>query len=266
MTATRSPKKPPAAPLGVNRASTVALYEQIADGLARDIRARKLKPFDKLPSENELVANFGVSRVTVRQAIRKLAEAGLVTSRQGKGVFVAGPVVKQELSALHGFYDSLISEGYQPEASVLSFERVRPSLAAPELRQFEYDIYRFRRLYKIGDMPIAVADVSMPGFGIAVTREDVERHPVYGLVQSIVKRDVARATAQVRAGRAGKDVARLLKLKPASPVLRMDRTSFDSQGLVVESTQFFIQPEVFAFQLEVAGPLKIASSIHRVGR
>ena len=184
--------------------------------------------------------------------------------RQGRACS-PGPAVKQELSPARLLH-SLISEGYQPEASVLSFERVRPSLAAPELRQFEYDIYRFRRLYKIGDMPIAVADVSMPGFGIAVTREDVERHPVYGLVQSIVKRDVARATAQVRAGRAGKDVARLLKLKPASPVLRMDRTSFDSQGLVVESTQFFIQPEVFAFQLEVAGPLKIASSIHRVGR
>jgi GntR family transcriptional regulator len=251
----------------VNRGGATALYEQIAEKLAADIRSRRLKAFDKLPSEQELMAQFGVSRVTVRQALRKLADASLVISRQGKGVFVAGALVSHELNALHGFYDGLVAQGLNPQSTVLSFECVSPrTVKSPELAQFEYDIYRFRRLYQIGDMPIAVADVSVPSFGRTVTREDVEQFPVYSVIQNIIKRGVARSSAQVSAWAADTEVARLLNVEPGTPVLRMDRSSFDAKGLWLETTRFHIQPEVFAFQLDVEGPLQITSSIRRVDK
>lgn len=263
-----TPSRPKSAARGkpaVNRAAAAPLYEQIADRLAEDIRSRRLKAFDKLPSEQALMDQYGVSRVTVRQALRKLADAALVISRQGKGVFVAGAVVSQELSTLRGFYDGLVAQGYQPDATVLDFDCVRAaSVGDPVLRQFEYDIYRFRRLYKIGDMPIAIADVSVPSFGKTVRREDVEQFPVYSLIQNIIKRSVTRSSAQVCACAADEDAARLLNIEPGTPVMRMDRSSFDAQGLLLETTRFRIQPEVFAFQLEVVGPLQITSSIRRV--
>ena len=245
-------------------ASSPVLYERIANEFAASIRAKKLPPFAKLPSEAELMEQFGVSRVTVRQAIRKLAEAGLVISRQGKGVFVAGVVVNQELTALRGFYDSLVLQGHDPVATVLSFDCRRSTVSAPELQQFEYDIYCFRRLYRIGDMPIAVADVSLPGGGKSVTREDVERFPVYSLLQNLIQRHVARATVQVHAAGCAGDIAQLLNVAPGATILHMERTSYDSEGLAVETTQFSIPPEVYAFQMEVAGPLQIASSIKRI--
>lgn len=245
-------------------AGSPVLYERIAGDLAARIRTRKLPAFAKLPSEAELMAQFGVSRVTVRQALRKLAEAGLVISRQGKGVFVAGVVVNQELTALRGFHDSLVLQGHDPVTTVLSFECRRPALSAPELQRFEYDIYCFRRLYRIGDMPIAVADVSLPGSGKVVTREDVERHPVYSLLANVIRRPVARASVQVRAARCAADIAKLLNVAAGATILTMERTSYDPEGLAVEVTRFCIPPEVFAFQMEVAGPLQIASSITRI--
>lgn len=210
------------------------------------------------------MSRFGVSRVTVRLALRKLAEAGLIISRQGKGVFVAGTVLNQEFSVLRGFHESLVLQGHDPVTSVLSFECRRPSLSAPELRQFECDVYCFRRLYRLGDMPIAVADVSLPGGGKPVTRRDVERHPVYSLLREVVGRAVARASVQVRAARCSPDVAVLLKLPSGSTILHMERTSYDPRGLAVEVTRFAIPPEVFAFELEAQGPLQIASSIKRI--
>jgi GntR family transcriptional regulator len=245
-------------------AASPVLYERIAGELAAGIRARKLPPFAKLPSEAELMEQFGVSRVTVRQALRKLAEAGLVISRQGKGVFVAGAVVNQELTALRGFHDSLVLQGHDPVTAILSFECRRPAVSAPELRRFEYDIYCFRRLYRLGDLPIAVADVSLPGSGKAITREDVERFPVYSLLQNVIQRPVALASVQVRAARCSTEVAHLLNLPAGSTILHMERTSYDPEGLAVEVSRFAIPPEVFAFQLEVAGPLQIASSIKRI--
>lgn len=253
MARARSPKSP-------------VLYERIAQELADRIHARRLPPFAKLPSESELMGQFGVSRVTVRQALRKLAEAGLVISRQGKGVFVAGLVVNQELTAMRGFYDSLIAQGQHPDTEVVSFGHRRPSVSIPELRRFEHDIYSFRRVYRIKDMPIAVADASIAGNGKAVTREDVERFPVYSLVKHVIERDVERASVQVRAARCAPDIAELLNLKRGATILQMERTSFDRDGLVVEFTRFSVPPEVFAFQMEVAGPIQIASSIQRVSR
>jgi GntR family transcriptional regulator len=240
------------------------LYERIAHELAGEIRSKRLPPFARLPSEAALMERFGVSRVTVRQALRKLAEAGLVLSRQGKGVFVAGVVVNQELTALRGFYDSLLAQGHDPDSTVLSFECRRPSVSAPELRPFQFDIYCFRRLWLIGEMPIAVADASIPGAGKAVTRQDVERMPVYSIVRDVIQREVARASVQVRAARSTPDIARLLKVAAGATILQMERTSYDREGLAVETTRFSVPPEVFAFQMEVAGPLQIASSIKRI--
>ena len=245
-------------------APSPVLYERIASELAAEIRSKKLPPFAKLPSEAELMELYEVSRVTVRQALRKLAEAGLVISRQGKGVFVAGVVVNQELGTLRGFYDGLLLQGQDPVTKVLAFERRRPRVSAPELQQFGQDIYCFRRLYRIGDMPIAVADMSLPSGGKLITREDVERLPVYSLLQNIIQREVARATVQVRAGRCAPDIAKLLKVSSGATILHMERTSYDAAGLALETARFSITPEVFAFQMDVAGPLQIASAIKRI--
>ncbi len=261
-----TPGRPPAGRhKGAAKApASPVLYERIADDLAARIRSREFAPFEKLPSESELVDAFGVSRVTVRQALKRLADAGLVISRQGKGVFVAGAVVSQELTALRGFYDSLVMQGHDPKATVVSFEHRRPKVAGAHLQPFALDVYRFRRLYRLGDLPIAVADVTLPGAGRTITREDVERHPVYSLLRHVVKREVARASLQVRAARGEADIARLLQVKPGATLLQMERTSFDPQGLAVEATVFHIPPEVFAFQFDVQGPLQVASSIKRI--
>ena len=240
------------------------LYERVAETLAREIRSKRLPPFARLPSEADLTERFGVSRVTVRQALKKLAEAGLVISRQGKGVFVAGMVVNQELTALRGFYDSLLLQGHDPDSTVLSFECRRPEVSAPELQRFQYDIYCFRRLWRIGEMPIAVTDASIPGGGKTVTREDVERLPVYSIIRDVIQREVVRASVQVRAAKSTPDIAKLLKVPAGATILQMERTSYDRSGLAVEETRFSVPPEVFAFQMEVAGPLQIASSIKRI--
>lgn len=68
--------------------SGARLSDQVADQLATEIRRGGLAPGDKLPTEAQLVAQFGVSRTVVREAVSRLKSLGLVDSRQGSGVFV----------------------------------------------------------------------------------------------------------------------------------------------------------------------------------
>ncbi|MCC6271178.1 MAG: GntR family transcriptional regulator [Microbacteriaceae bacterium] len=249
----------------VSRDSATALYQQIADALAAQIRARELAPFARLPSEAELMARFGVSRVTVRLALRRLADAGLVISRQGKGVFVSGPVVQQELASLQGFYDGLLAQGHQPHSTVLAFEH-RSTVPVAGGRRLAEDTYRFRRLYRIGDLGIAVADATFTGVaGRSVTREDVERFPLYPLLKQVLGLEIARAHVRMLAARPAPDIAALLGTDPSLPVLQMTRTSVDSADRTLETTTFHIQPEVFAFEFDVSGPLSVVSAIRRTG-
>ena len=78
----------------------VRFSEQIANRIEAVILSRKLKSGDKLPAERELAQSFGVSRSVVREALKLLAERGLVQSRMGQGSFVVGSAMQSVISSL----------------------------------------------------------------------------------------------------------------------------------------------------------------------
>jgi len=94
------------------------LYEQVAAALHADIRKGRLGPGDRLPSERELVERFKVSIGTVRAALVQLKSEGLVTSHQGRGVFVTDLAtlrrLSDDISQGRGFYTMLDRMGRQP--------------------------------------------------------------------------------------------------------------------------------------------------------
>jgi GntR family transcriptional regulator of arabinose operon len=90
----------------VNLSNSEPLYKQIMKKLLDDIKQGVFKPEDKLPSESEIIEEFGVSRITARQAIKELVNEGLVYQVQGKGTFVKAPVIEKE--SITGKYISLI--------------------------------------------------------------------------------------------------------------------------------------------------------------
>lgn len=68
-----------------------APYMTVLDALAAEIKAGKLKPGEKIPSDAELVERFGVARMTARRAVAVLRERGLVRTEWGRGTYVVGP-------------------------------------------------------------------------------------------------------------------------------------------------------------------------------
>jgi len=71
--------------------SGIPLYQQLKNILKGQILSGVLKPGDRIPPETELCAKYGVSRITVRQAIHSLVEEGFLYRKQGKGTFVTSP-------------------------------------------------------------------------------------------------------------------------------------------------------------------------------
>src|SRR5579872_4932281 len=103
----------------LDRNSPIPLYFQIAENLKRAIEEGALKPGERLDNELDLAERLGVSRPTVRQAVQRLVEQGLVVRRRGLGTVVVAPRILRSV-ALTSLYDDLSASHRHPATTVLS--------------------------------------------------------------------------------------------------------------------------------------------------
>src|SRR5450432_2840127 len=92
--------------------SPVPLHSQVEETLLSAILDGALPTGSQLPSEDQLIERFAVSRTTIRTAIQSLIARGLISIRRGKGTFVTQPIITQELTELTGFVEDMKSRGH----------------------------------------------------------------------------------------------------------------------------------------------------------
>lgn len=243
------------------RDSAVPLYVQVADVLEREIATGALRPGSRLGTEEALVRRFAVSRVTIRGALARLARSGLVESRQGKGTFVVGPVVRHGLDTLTGFYDAIVSQGFRPRRQLLEFRPATPAETEGTPFAGATPVPMFlRRLYLLDGKPFAIVQALLHPAAARMTRARAAAQTIYQLLAAL-RTQVARAEIGIRARVPTSGIGGLLGLAPRRAALVMSRESFDGAGRVLEHSLFFIVPEAYEFRLSVAGPLQISPGI-----
>ena len=97
----------------IRQNSPVALYYQLKSILAQKIMNNEWQVGDRLPSEFELCKEYGVSRITVRQALAELEKDGLIKRRQGVGTFVTVPKIEQQLTSFYSFSEEFRKRGLE---------------------------------------------------------------------------------------------------------------------------------------------------------
>lgn len=249
----------------VERDSSIALYVQVADRLARDIAEGRYKPFERLPSEQALMKRFAVSRVTVRLALALLARQGLISAKQGKGTFVGGPVVRHDLQDLRGFYDALVTKGHTPQTRLLRFEPVQaPAPIELVLGAAGREVMCLQRVYSLHGHPFALARAWLPPAAARVSWDEASRNPIYSILEELLGLRVTRAEVSILARAAEPEEAKLLELPASSSVLVMERVSYCAEGAALECSRFSIRPENYRFSLSVQGPFAITRKIQEV--
>lgn len=249
--------------IALDRACAEPLYRQLANTLLRMIDAGELAAGQRLPSEPGLMAKYGVSRITVRQAIALLVRHGKVTAHRGKGTFVSGRVVRHDLDALQGFYAALRSQGIEPQTKLIEWSV--DAGAFDDGRPVGTDLpVRLKRLYSIDDRPFALVVGYLPKAAAALGKARAERLTVYEILAEFMDVRVARAMVAIRCERAPNEVTRLLGLKKADMVLVMERRSFGPNDQPCEFMRIYIVPERYEFRLGVTGQFEIARAVHLV--
>src|SRR5437899_12188895 len=133
----------------LERTNPLPLYYQLKEVLKQQIRSGHLAPHTAIPSEPELVANYHVSRATVRQALTELVHEGLLYRQHGRGTFVCEPRIQQRsLSELTSFSEELRRRGKRPSGLLIVSELVRGSQSVREQLRLtdEEQVVRLERL------------------------------------------------------------------------------------------------------------------------
>ena len=212
-------------------------YRTIEQSLRERIAA--LRPGDGLPSDADLCAEFGVSRMTARSAMHRLAEEGLLVRLPGRGSYVAEPPSHRRADRLMSFSSEMTRRGRVPSSIIVGRE-IRPAWrsAATDLQVREGEPIVFLRRVRCADgEPVALETALLIGTtSPAVMAADLRRDSLHAVLTT-AGYVLRRGTALVTAAPASKEDARLLGVTRGDPMLVERRIILDPHGRPVEATE-----------------------------
>ncbi|WP_030836285.1 GntR family transcriptional regulator [Streptomyces hygroscopicus] len=241
-----------------------AVFRQIADALREAIDKGRFREGDKLPSETELVEHFGVSRMTVRNALSLLQQEGLAVSEHGKGVFVRPrPPVRRLASdrfarrhrdqGKAAFTVEAEAAGSRPEVDSLEVKEERPSPDISARLGSPRKVLARRRRYLLDGRPVEFATSYLP-LDLARNTPIAQPNPgpggIYARLEEMGHR-LDHFDEEIRARMPSPAEVRTLQLASGVPVIHLVRTAFDSEGRAVEvcDTVMAADAYVLAYQL-----------------
>jgi GntR family transcriptional regulator len=234
----------------------VPKHQQLRNILT-ELVTTELQPGDMLPSERQLCADYGVSRITVREALGQLVGEGLLVRSQGKGTFVAPRPVRSPLH-IASFHEDMRRMGLVPSTVVLSAGRATPPAHTVQRLRLTPpgSAYHVRRLRLADRVPMSVDDAwynaeLLPGL------DQVElQGSLYETLAKRYGRPIDHAEQTVSAGLAGEEIGRLLGIPRSGPVLKFDRVSY-SRGDAVEHARSWYRADRYELYmgLDETGPV-----------
>ncbi|PJI86781.1 GntR family transcriptional regulator [Luteimicrobium subarcticum] len=204
----------------------------------RALVAQELAVGEAVPSERELCDRFGVSRMTVRQAIDALVHEGLLVREQGRGTFVAPARIDMELRLVN-FGDDMRRRGLVPGGAVVHAETVEATWDVAEALELSAGdaVHHVQRVRTADGHPMAVEETWIPvGLLPHMLDQGPEHAPdsIYAALRE-AGHDPDWGEDTVGASEASKTEADLLDLGAARTVLRITRRTFAEQVAVAFS-------------------------------
>lgn len=227
---------------------------RIAEDLRRQIETGELRSGDKLPSERVLAEQYGAARNTAREAIRLLAEQGLVTAKHGKGVFVREPQklfrfgsdrysIKNRETGLTPFRLEAKRQGKVARIEVPSIARERPPADVAERLQVSDDeesVVHRENHYFADDEPVQIVSTYLrwdEAQGTLLMQPKTGKDGIYGRLEELGHL-MTRVRDEISARMPTPAEAAILDLLPGVPVLEVLHTSLDQDGVPFEVSRY----------------------------
>lgn len=238
----------------LNRQLPTPLYHQLKTLILQEIEAGRWKPDQQLPTEEQLSAYFHVSKITVRHALRELAQLGRVRREQGRGTFVQKPALEEGPRKLTSFSNDLRDHGIVATSEVLDRSLIAaPAHVAGKLGITEAEtVFRLRRLRLADGMPMGVQTAYLPASlvpGIEeIPFEDVSLYDVLGSRYDL---HAVSATETLVAVVVSNPEAGLLRIPAGSPALSAQRLTLLPHGQPLEYAESIMRGDRYKVVLDL---------------
>lgn len=238
------------------------LHHQLSTLLKDGIAAGRWQAGEQLPTEEALCSLHGLSRVTVRRALKSLEQQGFIERRPGRGTFVAprAPVLDMP-TPITGYLQRMAERRERSRHVLKAFEWVAAPPAVRLNLGLEPDarVLRVVRLRVMGRLPLVHSTLHLPeAIGARLTRAQFRLRPLSELLAE-AGHAYQRIDMVTRACLAAPDVAAELQVAVASPLVDVRRVGYDMAGKPVEFQRVLGPPDRFETHVTIAGDADAAS-------
>jgi GntR family transcriptional regulator len=237
----------------LDRHSPVPLYQQLCDILINKIHEEELPAGAQLPSENELISLYGVSRFVVRQSLNSLGRQGLIHTEQGKGSFVSLPKIIKPLEILQSYHQVMKKAGIDVDVRIISKTFVLPPAHIAEKLAIspKEEVMLLERLAYLKDTPVNLLISYLPPGTWGLDRlATFNGGSLYKHLSEVCGISLNRSVSEIEVIFADEYESRILNQIRGAVLLQIAGISYDKSGLPVEYSRVVYPGAMFGFRFE----------------
>ena len=236
----------------LDRNNPIPLYQQFRDAIEARINSGEWKPNEKIPSENELSARYGLSRMTVRSVLLDLVKEDRLYRVQGKGTFVAQQKIEAQSLYYVGVREQLEQMGYEVTTRTLACRTVKSdrNVANHLWIEPETPVFMIKRVRSIKDGPVSIHVSYIPEkYSRGLAPEILEKEQLCALMNQNFGLQRKRVSETLESAAADAEEAKLLQVKKGHPLLLLRDQLFSEDGTPYEYTKVVFRGDKFTIRL-----------------
>lgn len=239
----------------LNTQSATPLYQQISDTIRKKIASGEYQPGQPLPSEAKLCEIFGVSRITVRNAIQELVEQNILIKKHGKGTFVQENKIASNLFNFKGFTSTCKENNIQVFSHVLCLRKQAPTASQIKALNLspEDDVIYLKRLRYADEHPVIIEHAYLPYDRYAFLLEkDIENKSLYDTIAAETgasPEEYCYTNIELETSGATPEEAHYLEIPAGSPLFILNETIYTEDTQPVHHTKQIMSGNYFKFTL-----------------
>lgn len=209
------------------------LWHQAETALRSLIERGEWASGSQIPNEDRLCDMLGISRITVRHALRNLEEAGLLRREHGRGTFVRSATVVAGVRGLTSFTDEMKTLALAPSTRLLQAHRVLATEEMADALEIALgdSVVQLKRLRLGNGMPIGIQTSHLPEARVpGLYEEAAQVQSLYAWLKERCDINPVKAKEVYRVGRVDEADAEVIQLAAGTPAFEVERIAFDSRG------------------------------------
>jgi GntR family transcriptional regulator, N-acetylglucosamine utilization regulator len=235
-----TPAITPLSSIRIDKDALTPIYRQIAEAIGSLLVSGVLPPGYALPTERVLCAQFGISRMTLRQAMSLLDREGLINSRRGVGTVVTHSRLIRQQQEVRSFSEEIRARGGRPESRLISLDLAIPT---PSVRDF-FELHEQQKVYEVQRVrlkdcePLALEIARLPErLCPGLERFDLAKSSLYEVLEQSYGLRPETCNEEISAETPSSQQRKLLSLKARAAVLVVNRKTYMDDGRPLELTR-----------------------------